>query len=171
MRRRETFATSGTRIRVRFFGGWNYEASADERPDVVEYCYENGVPMGSDLPVSAGDTAPNFVVWATRDPNSALLERIQIIKGWMTNDGNLEETIFDAAIEISGSPELSATWTDPSFDPDQRAFYYARVLEVPTPRWSTLDAMELGIAPPEDTDEFIKERAWASAIWYTPADF
>ena len=194
MYRKETFGVSGPHIKVRFFGGWGYTKNAFDAKDWVHQSYANGVPMGGDLPPMKG-TAPTFVVWAVKDPTSGNLDRIQIIKGW-TKDGQSFEKIFDAAwsgdrkpdkwtgrvpaikstvnIENAtytndvGSTELKAVWTDPEFDASLHAFYYARALEIPTPRWTTIQAAQLGIAPPDVVPATVQERAWSSPIWYTP---
>ena len=193
MRRKETFATSGPRMRVRMFGGWGFEAADLERAKVVEYAYAEGVPMGGTLPVFSGTTPPRFLVWATKDADGANLDRLQIIKVWADADGTSSEQIFEVAasdgrvpdakgsltpipstVDVKtasytnqfGATELSAFWADPDFDPDQRALYYARVIEIPTPRWSTYDAVRLGIEPPEP--QTLQERAVASPIWYAP---
>jgi len=191
MRRKETYATSGPRIAVRFFGGWSYEAELLEDADFVRRAYAAGVPMGGTLdPEGASDT-PRFLVAATKDPLSAHLDRIQIIKGWIDTTGYSHERIYDVAasdarrpdpvthrvapvgttvdVEAAtyenriGAAELTAFWTDPDFDAAQEAFYYARVLEIPTPRWSTYDARAAGVAAPEPAT--IQERAITSAIW------
>jgi len=194
--RKETFGTSGPLMRVRFFGGWNYPVALVDGEDFVEKAYAGGVPMGGDLPAMDGAKAPTFAVWALKDPNSGNLDRVQIVKGWYQN-GYPQEKVFDVAwsddrapdsatgklppvgntvnIEEAtytndiGSTELSAVWTDPDFDPAHHAVYYVRVLEIPTPRWSTYDAKALGKAPPAGVDAVIQERAWSSPIWYTPA--
>ena len=197
LRRRETFATSGPRIRVRFFGGWALPADLHTRPDLVEEGYRSGVPMGGDLPAASGGAdAPRFVVWATRDANSAHLQKLQIVKGWDDPDGGTGEQVFDVACDGgeppdratrrcadnsaqvnladcslaggAGAAELSAAWTDPEFDPALRAFYYVRVLENPTCRWTTWQALESGGELPDNVPPVIKERAWSSPIWYTP---
>lgn len=201
--RKETFATSGNRTKVRFFGGWNFPSDLDQQTDAVDYAYENGVPMGGDLPLMDG-AAPTFMVWATKDPaiESGNLDRIQVVKGW-TKHGLTHEQIYDVVWaptdkngntrEINGntgklSPigstvdvlsgsftntigeaELSEVWTDPDFDPTVRTFYYLRALEIPTPRYSTRDAAELGIVPNPISATEIQERAWSSPIWYTPS--
>jgi hypothetical protein len=192
LRRRETFGTSGVRIRPRFFGGW--ELPGEVETDFVETGYRDGVPMGSDLADRTGG-APTFLTFAIKDPISANLDRIQIVKGWVDR-GQVFERIFDVAwsgerqaspgdgklppvgntVDIAeatytndiGAPELSASWTDPDFDPGVRAFYYARIIEIPTPRWSTYDAKRLGVAAPQPAT--IQERAWTSPIWYIPND-
>ena len=200
LRRRETFGNSGTRIHVRFFAGWDYPADLDTRRDMIEAGYAGGVPMGSDLPDppegNAGD-GPRFVVWAMKDPGSANLQKVQIVKGSAAADGQTAEQVYDvvcadglepdpqtgrcadngARVDLSdcsystdlGAAELSTTWTDPDFDPALRAFYYVRVLENPTCRWTTHRALARGAAPPPSNPPTVKERAWSSPIWYTPA--
>jgi hypothetical protein len=195
LKRKETFATSGTRIRVRFFGGWNYPVDITRHRDLVKQAYAGGVPMGSDLPKS-GAGAPRFVIWATKDPNSANLQKIQIIKGWAEGD-ETHEQVYDVACsdgshpnaqthrcsengakvsltdcsysKDKGASELSTTWVDPDFDPSKRAFYYVRVLENPTCRWSTYDALKAKAPLPENYPATIQERAWSSPIWYEPS--
>ena len=196
LKRRETFATSGTRIRVRFFGGWNYPADLHRHRNLVADAYKSGVPMGGDLPAKSEQVkAPRFVAWATRDPNSANLQKIQVVKGWAEN-GKAYETVYDIAcsdglkpdhvthrcaengakVDLSscrysnskGAAELSTTWTDPEFKPEDRAFYYVRILENPTCRWSTYDAHRANVKVPGDVPAAIQERAWSSPIWYTP---
>jgi hypothetical protein len=194
MQRRETFGTSGTMIKVRFFGGWDF-TEADIK-SAVRAGYARGVPMGGDLKAPAGK-APTFLVMASKDPKSGNLDRIQIVKGWLDAGGKQQEQVYDVAwsgdrkpdpksgklppvgdtvnaatAEYSnsiGSAELSVAWTDPDFDPSERAFYYVRVLEIPTPRWSTYDAVRLGVPVPKGLPVSIQERAWTSPIWYTPA--
>jgi hypothetical protein len=193
-RRKETFATSGPRIRVRFFAGYGFNDEMLSDKDLVTQAYSTGVSMGSDL-LADGDQVPSLIVWGTRDPVSASLQRIQVIKGW-TNNGEHHETVYDVACSDGGSinpathrcpdngasvdlndcsitsgvgaAELKTTWTDPDFDPSQRAFYYTRVLENPTCRWSTWDAIRAGIAPRSDLQATIQERAWSSPIWFVP---
>ena len=190
-RRKETFATSGPRIRVRFFAGHELEDSMLETADGVSRAYAAGVTMGGDLVAESGQ-APSFIVWAARDANSAPLQRLQVIKGWL-DGGEAHERVFDVACSdglavdpvthrcpengakvnladcsISadrGAAELKAFWRDPEFDGGQEAFYYARVLENPTCRWSTWDALRAGVAPREDLGVVIQERAWSSPIW------
>jgi hypothetical protein len=194
MARKETFATSGPHIKVRLFGGANL-APVSDQTEWVKAAYAGGVPMGGDLPPLGEANAPSFIVWALKDPTSGNLDRIQIVKGW-TKHGQSFEKIFDVAwagnrtpdpftgtvppigstVNISdatytntiGGVELKSVWTDPEFDPRLDAFYYARVLEIPTPRWTTIQAKELGIAPPDNVAATIQERAWTSPIWYTP---
>jgi hypothetical protein len=199
MKRKETYSTSGVRPTVRFFGGWDYTAALLEQRDWIRVAYERGVPMGADLPAAAAaGRAPSFVAWAVKDPDSAHLDRIQIIKGW-SKSGQSFEKIFDVAwagdravdpatgklppigstvnltqatyTNTIGAVELKTVWTDPEFDPSLDAFYYVRVLEIPTPRWSTIQAAQLGRVPPsgQGFQPVIQERAWTSPIWYTPS--
>ena len=193
-RRKETFATTGTRIKVRFFGGYGFTDETLAAPDMLETAYSEGVSMGSDL-LPDGDRAPRFIAWATQDALSAPLQRLQIIKGW-TVDGEAHEQVFDVACSdglavdaqshrcgdngaqvnledcsISanvGASELKTVWVDPDFDPSVRAFYYARVLENPTCRWSTWDALKEGYEPRPDYPTTIQERAYTSPIWFRP---
>ena len=192
-RRKETFATSGPRIRVRFFAGYGLEADLLDAPDAVVRAYAGGVSMGSDL-VAQGQEAPRFTAWAVGDPRSAPLQRLQIVKGWAKGEETFER-VYDVAcsdgavpdathrcpdngarVDLSncsysrgsGSEELKALWQDPDFDPEQRAFYYVRVLENPTCRWSTWDALRTGNAPRPGISTTIQERAWSSPIWLLP---
>ncbi|MDG2304177.1 MAG: DUF3604 domain-containing protein [Candidatus Binatia bacterium] len=193
-RRKETFATSGPRMRVRFFAGFDLDEDLLNAHDVVSQAYARGVTMGADLPAKGIDR-PSFLAWATRDPKGTPLQRLQIIKGWSDADGTYER-VYDIACsegakpdpkthrcpdngakvnistcEIStdtGSDELSAVWSDPDFDPAQRAFYYVRALENPTCRWSTWDAVRAGVEPRPDLPQTLQERAWSSPIWYLP---
>jgi hypothetical protein len=195
MRRKETFAVSGPHITVRFFGGWEYTADTLKDKNWVKTGYAKGVPMGGDLPPARGK-APTFMVWAVKDATSGNLDRIQIVKGW-TKSGQSFERIFDvvwagerepdkwtgvvppigSTVDVEkatytneiGAVELKTVWADPEFDPGLHAFYYARVLEIPTPRWTTIQAKQLGIAPPDVVSATIQERAWSSPIWYTPS--
>ncbi len=194
--RKETFATTGPRIRVRLFGGWDFASGDATSNDFVKVGYEKGVPMGGDL-AAKPDTAqaPTFLVWAMKDSDSGNLDRIQIVKGW-TKNGQSFEKIYDVALADDrkvnpktgkappvgntvniakatyensiGDAQLAAFWSDPDFEPAERAFYYARVLEIPTPRWSTYDAVKLGIPIPAGLPATIQERAYTSPIWYTP---
>ena len=196
-RRKETFATTGTRIQVRFFAGYDYPDNLDRQADRVEQAYAQGVAMGSDLPGRDDGKAPKFLVWAARDANSAPLQRIQVIKGWI-EDGESREKVYDIVgsdgltpdpkthripdngaevdlktgrwTESKGASQLSALWRDPEFDPSQRAFYYVRVLENPKLRWSTHDANTLGIEPLKELHSTIQERAYTSPIWYSPKE-
>ncbi|MCX2978040.1 DUF3604 domain-containing protein [Candidatus Marimicrobium litorale] len=192
MKRKETYATSGPRIALRFFGGWNYPDDLLAKEEWIVLAEQNGVPMGRDLPAAEGG-APDFAIWAMRDPRSGNLDRIQIIKGWVDSEGASHEKIFNVAwsgqrqLDDSGNlrpvgntvdpstatytnnigeAQLSALWTDPEFDPEQEAFYYTRVIEIPTPRWTTFDALTLGMEPPEPVS--LQERAVSSAIRYKP---
>jgi len=197
MQRKETFGTSGVRIKVRLFGGWEYRPDVLKQKDWVKIAYAGGVPMGGDLPAPKGKAPPSFVVQAIKDPDDGNLDRIQIVKGW-TRNGQTFEKIYDVAwsgnrnidpasgkLEAVGSTvdimnatykntigavELKQVWTDPEFDPSLQAVYYARVLQIPTPRWSTYDAKKLGLLPPSNVAASIQERAWTSPIWYTPSD-
>ena len=196
MQRRETYATTGPRMIVRFFGGWDFEAkdAHDRMPAKVGYA--KGVPMGADLMGAPAGKAPTFLVGALKDPIGANLDRIQIVKGWLDAKGEVHEQVFDVAwsdgrkadpktgkvppvgstVDVEnatwtntiGDPELIAVWKDPGFDPGQRAFYYARVIEIPTPRWTAYDAKRFGNKPLPGTRMTITERAYTSPIWYTP---
>ncbi len=194
MQRKETFAVSGPHIKVRLFGGWEYAADMLGDKDWVKTGYAKGVPMGGDLP-PAKAKVPRFMVWAVKDPTSGNLDRIQIVKGW-TRSGQSFEKVFDvvwagdrkpdkwtgvvppigSTVDVEnatytntiGAVELKTVWTDPEFDPSLHAFYYARVLEIPTPRWTTIQAKQLGVAPPDVVPATVQERAWSSPIWYTP---
>ncbi len=197
MYRKETFGTSGVHIKVRLFGGWGYNKDILKAKDWVHQSYANGVPMGADLQAmpSGKGVAPTFVVWAVKDPTSANLDRIQLIKGW-TKNGQSFEKIYDvvwsgdrkpdkwtgrvpaikSTVDLEkatytndvGSTELSTVWTDPDFDVSLHAFYYARVLEIPTPRWTLIQAVKAGVPPPDVVPLTGQERAWTSPIWYTP---
>ena len=192
-RRKETFATSGPRIQLRFFAGFGFEDDLLDAPDAVARAYASGVAMGSSLEAQQG-RAPGFLLWALADPAGASLQRLQIIKGWIDAAGDTFEEVYDVAcsdagavdpethrcpdngakVDLSdcsisanrGSAQLRALWRDPNFDPDERAFYYARVLENPTCRWSTWDAIRSGVAPRSDLASTIQERAWSSPIHY-----
>ena len=194
LRRRETFGTSGPRITVRFFAGSDYADDALTRSDALEQAYAGGVPMGGVL--DAGAASPEFLLWANMDPAGTKLQRVQIVKGWVA-DGAAQEAVYDVACSDGGVPDaatarcpdngagvnladcsvsatqgsasLSAAWRDPQFDPAQRAFYYVRVLENPSCRWSSWDAVRLGEPLPEGVHPTIQERAWSSAIWVQPA--
>ena len=195
-KRKETFGTSGNRIQVRFFGGWSYPKDLVKQPDWVKSAYGTGVPMGSDLTAAPSlETAPTFVVWALKDPRTANLDRIQVVKVW-TKNGKSQEKVFDVAwsgdrkpdpksgklppvgntVDLTtatyqnsiGATELSAVWQDPEFDPRAYATYYARVLEIPTPRWSTIWAVSNHLPLNDKMGNTIQERAWTSPVWYTP---
>jgi hypothetical protein len=195
MQRKETFGTSGPMIKVRFFGGWDFTADDVKRADFVKTGYARGVPMGGDLKPGTGK-APTFMVMASKDPKSGNLDRVQIVKGWLDSKGGQHEKIYDVVwggdrtadpktgklpavgdtVDPAtatykndiGSAELATTWTDPDFDASSKAFYYARVIEIPTPRWSTFDAVKLGKPVPNGLPVSIQERAWSSPIWYEP---
>ena len=198
MARKETYATTGPRIPVRFFGGWDY-SDDDLRSRAPAFRgYEKGVPMGGNLPpASEGKSAPTFMVYALRDPVGANLDRIQIIKGWLDKDGETQERVFDVAVSDGrkidadgrcrtpvgntvdleaanwtntiGAAELASVWTDPAFDPKLKAFYYARVIEIPTPRWVLYDKVRFGAEVPKEAKLIGQERAYTSPIWYTPS--
>ena len=195
MQRKETYATTGSRMVVRFFGGWDFDAADAENRLPATVGYGKGVPMGGDLRDAPQGKAPTFLVAALKDPIGANLDRYQIVKGWLTKDGKLEEKIYDVAwsgnrkpgadgklpavgstVDVAnatytntiGAPELVAVWRDPQFDPAQRAFYYGRVIEIPTPRWTAYDAKRFGVKPLPGTAMTITERAYTSPIWYTP---
>ena len=193
-RRKETFATTGPRIRVRFFAGYDYADDLAGDPDLVAAAYAGGVPMGGEL-TAPGDRVPRFLVWASRDPASNPLARLQVIKGWI-DGGEAHEQVYDvacsdgmsadpethrcpdngaavdlgtcAASEDAGDAELRTLWADPDFDPAQRAVYYVRALENPSCRWSTWEAVRAGVEPRPDLPATIQERAWSSPIWVTP---
>jgi hypothetical protein len=196
LRRKETFATTGTKLRVRFFGGWHLDETLIRQSDWVKQAYDKAVPMGGDLPTnSSGASAPSFIVWAVKDPNAGNLDRIQVIKIWEENN-HQKERIFDVEwsghrkpdpktgklpsigntvdlhtgkyINTIGAAELKSVWIDPEFDPRHLAAYYLRVLEIPTPRWSTLLAIQNGLPIPSGVDATEQQRAWSSPIWYTP---
>jgi hypothetical protein len=195
MQRKETFGTSGPMMKVRFFGSFDYAADDVKKPDFVKLAYAKGVPMGGDLKPGAGK-APTFLVTALKDPRSGNLDRIQIVNGWLDAAGKQHEKIHDVAwsgdrkigangklpavgnsvdlktatyTDAIGAAQLAAGWTDPDFKPGERAFYYARVLEIPTPRWNTYDAVRMKMAPLTKVPATIQERAWSSPIWYSPS--
>jgi hypothetical protein len=195
LKRKEVFATTGTRIRVRVFAGWDLAESDLDRSDFAQHGYENGVPMGGDLSAAADGAAPTLLIRAVRDPDGANLDRVQIVTGWVDAEGETQEQVYDLAwsgdreagddgkvpavgntVDVEnasddnsiGAPFLQGFWTDPEFDPAQRAFYYVRVLEIPTPRWTTYDAKIFGVDLPDDVPASIQERAYTSPIWYTP---
>ena len=195
MSRKEVYATTGSRMMVRFFGGWNFTDSDMASRNPAFAGYRKGVPMGGDLLTRDGDGAPTFMVYALRDPFGGNLDRIQVIKGWLDGRGDTHEKVYDVAwsgdrmpgadgklppvgntvdaktanyTNTIGASELATVWTDPDFDSQQRAFYYVRVLEIPTPRWSTIEAFRFGIPIPEGAPVSTQERAYTSPIWYTP---
>jgi hypothetical protein len=195
MHRRETYATTGTRMAVRFFGGWDFTA-ADARTRLpAEAGYKKGVPMGGDLNRAPAGKAPTFLVAALKDQIGANLDRYQVVKGWLDGSGKLQEKVYDVVwsgnrklgtngrlppvgntVDLRtatwtnsiGAPELISVWTDPDFDPKQPAFYYGRVIEIPTPRWTAYDALRFGIPVPKGVRTIVQERAYTSPIWYNP---
>ena len=196
MARKEVYATTGSRMAVRLFGGWDFtDRDLNSRQPAIRG-YEKGVPMGGDLRPRTGAGAPGFMVYALRDPIGANLDRIQIVKGWLDAGGKTHERVYDVSVSgdrkigqdgrcatpvgntvdiaaanwtnTIGASELATVWTDPDFDPAQSAFYYARVLEIPTPRWVVYDAFRFGVEIPEDAETILQERAYTSPIWYTP---
>ena len=195
MARKEVYGTTGPRMLVRFFGGWDYTADDLNSRQPAFRGYEKGVPMGSELTARTGEGAPTFMVYALRDPIGANLDRIQIIKGWLDVEGKTHEKVYDVAwsggrepdangvlspvgntVDVAaanwtntiGASELGTVWTDPDFDAAQSAFYYARILEIPTPRWVVYDAFRFGVEIPEGAETTGQERAYTSPIWYTP---
>jgi hypothetical protein len=198
MQRRETYATTGTRMVVRFFGGWDFTAADAGNRLPASVGYSKGVPMGGDLRAGPPGKSPNFLVAALKDPIGANLDRIQIVKGWLDAQGTLHEKVYDvvwgdadkrrqgadgklpavgSTVDVAeaswtntiGDPELIAVWQDPDFDGAQRAFYYLRVLEIPTPRWTAYDAKRFGVRPLPGTAMTVQERAYTAPIWYAPA--
>jgi hypothetical protein len=195
MSRKEVYATTGSRMMVRFFGGWDFTDADMATRNPAFAGYSKGVPMGGDLHRPTGDNAPSFMVYALRDPIGGNLDRIQIIKGWLDSRGNTHEKVYDVVwsgdrvpgaggklpavgntvdaatanfTNTIGSAELATVWTDPDFDARQSAFYYARVIEIPTPRWTTFEALRFGVPIPEGAPVSTQERAYTSPIWYTP---
>lgn len=196
MQRKEVYATTGSRMQVRFFGGWSYADDVVDHANYLDTAYGGGVPMGGDLTAGPDGQAPRFIVVAARDPDGANLDRVQIVKGWLAADGSLQEKVYDVAWSGAraidpvtgklpsvgstvdearatykntiGAPELAVVWQDPTFNPEERAFYYARVLEIPRPRWTTVDAMYFGVERLDHVPASIQDRAYTSPIWYTP---
>jgi hypothetical protein len=196
MERREVYATTGSRMMVRFFGGWEYVATDVNSREPAFAGYAKGVPMGGILPDRPKDArAPTLMVFALRDPIGANLDRIQIVKGWLDVEGRTHEKVYDVAwsgdrvvgadgelpavgstVDVKtaswtntiGASELAAVWSDPDFDLKEKAFYYARVIEIPTPRWTAYDAYRLGAELPEGARTVTQERAYTSPIWYEP---
>jgi hypothetical protein len=196
MKRREVYATTGSRITVRFFGGWNYESGLTDTPAYLDAAYAHGVPMGGDLSAAPKGEAPAFIAVASKDPDGANLDRVQIIKGWLDRDGTLQEKVYDVAwsdgrksdaetgkvpavgttvnvpnatyANTIGAAGLATVWTDPDFDPKVKAFYYLRVIEIPRPRWTAYDAAYFKLDLPDEIPTMIQDRAYSSPIWYTP---
>jgi hypothetical protein len=196
LNRREVYASTGPRMTLRFFGGWDYAPEEAADPELASIGYAKGVPMGGDLTAAPGNKTPNFLIRAVRDPEGANLDRIQVIKGWRDSSGELHERIHNVALsddrKVSrrgkvrpvgntvnvqaasytntiGDPELAVVWSDPDFDKEELAFYYVRVLEIPTPRWTAYDARFYGLTDlPEEIPMVTQERAYSSPIWYTP---
>jgi hypothetical protein len=196
MKRREVYATTGSRIELRFFGGWSYEKDDALRPDLARIGYAKGVPMGGDLTHPPKGGVPRFLIRAVRDPQGANLDRVQVIKGWRSAQGQLHERIYNVALaddrkEVEGGsappvgstvdvpsasysnaigdPELATVWQDPDFKADELAFYYVRVIEIPTPRWTAYYARDLAVSRmPRGTPMVAQQRAYSSPIWYTP---
>jgi hypothetical protein len=199
LKRREAYATTGPRITVRFFGGWDFDASDAQSRSPADAGYAKGVPMGGDLGSAPKGKSPSFLVGAMKDPLSGNLDRVQVIKARVTQDGALEERVYDVAwsdpatrkpgadgklpavgntVDVAnatwtntiGAAELITVWTDPEFDPALRAVYYARVLEIPTPRWTAYDARRFGVTMSSDVPMILQERAYTSPIWFTPGN-
>jgi hypothetical protein len=195
MKRKETYATTGTRMTVRFFGGWEFTENDALSRLPAGVGYAKGVPMGGDLAKGVAGKSPSFLVAAMKDPLSGNLDRIQIIKGWLGADGKTQEKVYDVVwsgdrkpggdgklpavgntVDVTnatwkntiGAPELIGTWADPDFDPAERAFYYARVIEIPTPRWTAYEAQRFQVKMTDDVPMTTQERAYTSPIWYTP---
>jgi len=197
MRRKEAYATTGSRMTVRFFGGWDFNAADAESRMPAGVGYTKGVPMGGDLRNAPQGKSPSFLVAAMKDPYSGNLDRIQVVKGWLDNSGKLEEKVYDVVwsdadkrkpgndgklpavgntvdvanatwINSIGDPELIGVWTDPDFDPAEKAFYYVRVIEIPTPRWTAYEAKRFNIEMPNKVPMITQERAYTSPIWYSP---
>lgn len=195
MQRKETYATTGSRMAVRFFGGWDFDKADANTRNPATTGYTKGVPMGGDLHAAPAGKSPSFLVAALRDPIGANLDRLQVIKGWLDAKGELHEKVYDVAwsgdrkpgadgkvpsvgstVDVEnatwsntiGAPELITVWKDPDFDAKQRAFYYVRVIEIPTPRWTAYDAKRFGVKPLPGTRMTVTERAYTSPIWYTP---
>jgi hypothetical protein len=195
MSRKEVYATTGTRLTVRVFAGFDFVADDVQRHDFAKYGYQKGVPMGGDLAAAPAGKAPTFLIRALRDVDGANLDRIQVVKGWMDSKGKLKEKVYDVAwsgdrtpgadgklpsvgntvdaedasyTNTIGEPLLLAYWKDPDFDAGERAFYYVRVIEIPTPRWTTYDAKYFGVKLPEGAPTDIQERAYTTPIWYSP---
>jgi hypothetical protein len=198
MRRREAYATTGPRMTVRFFGGWNFTDADVQAGDIATVGYDKGVPMGADMPAGSRANPPNFLIAALKDPIGANLDRVQVIKGWVDANGETRERIYDVAVsdgrtigvdgrtservgntvniaEASftnsiGAAQFVTLWQDPDFDPALRAMYYVRVIEIPTPRWTAYDAKAFGSRMESKVPMTTQERAYTSPIWYTPGN-
>jgi hypothetical protein len=184
-KRKETYATTGPRIAVRFFGGWKFSETDSFDPNFVDLGYNKGVPMGSDLPLRGRNKSPNFIIMAAKDPNGANLERVQVVKGWTNKDGSSSEKVYDVDLSSDagsntvdvetatyknsiGEAQFVSFWSDPDFNPKEQSFYYVRVIEIPTPRWTTYDSVIFGNKLPEFIPSSQQERAYTSPIWYSP---
>ena len=184
-KRKETYATTGPRIAVRFFGSWEFTEKDSFDPNFVEVGYEKGVPMGSDLPLRKTNKSPNFLIMAAKDPNGANLERVQVVKGWTNKDGSSSEKVYDVDLSSDagsstvnaetatyknsiGESQFVSFWSDPDFNPREQSFYYVRVIEIPTPRWTTYDSVVFGNKLPKFIPRSHQERAYTSPIWYSP---
>ena len=198
LKRKEIYTTTGTRIRVRFFAGWDFKEDEVSRHDFAKQGYLRGVPMGGDLSEAPSGQSPKFMIRALKDPDGANLDRLQVIKGWVDSKGEAQERIYDVAVSDNrkigkdgrckdtvgstvdietatytntiGEPLLVAFWEDPDFDPELNAFYYVRVLEIPTPRWTTYDAVYFGVPRPDNVPATTQDRAYTSPVWYSPSN-
>ena len=196
MTRKEVYATTGTRLTVRVFAGWDFSADDVARPDFAVQGYSRGVPMGGDLTNAPAGKSPTIMIRAVRDPDGANLDRVQVVKGWLDGDGEMHERVYDIAVSDDrtigsdgraresvgstvdianatytntiGDALMMANWVDPQFNPNEKAFYYVRVIEIPTPRWTAYDAKRFGVTMPEEVRMTVTDRAYTSPIWYTP---